>query len=282
MRVHMKPNFKFFSEMTTEEFAEWASEVDARYTTWAVFIGDDMLIRHNGQWLELDIGKYDKCQHILAHEFRRKLYTRFGMPANLALLYYHITTVASIYSRDADLKARIEYEMLSGMPDTLLGNSTFQAAAILTELPLTDEFAEWLVTDLDCERMAATYNLEMKPYSYKYPYFASRFCVPVEGHIVVMPDPLKIVVGLGRHDVTNEKHRDEIRSAVLDQLRPFNDDLAVHYLATALKERYKLDYHPYDTLVQLYITVNHAPSFNQLFYAAPNARINRSTMLFAK
>lgn len=94
----------------------------------------------------------------------------------------------------------------------------------------------------DCsERAALLFNLETKFFPYNQYYFCSRIIVPQESGWKVVPDVLKIITKLGRHDVRSYVHLEEYRVSLCDLLGGLDDDTVDHYISAYYSEVYKYD-----------------------------------------
>lgn len=141
------------------------------------------------------------------------------------------------------------YQRKSGDPWTIGGNTTFLMAVLAVFLPIEkchmtvvagDDsvvFSRDVLPDVTTH-ITDVFNLEAKMFSYKYPYFCSKFLLRVEGRYYFVPDPLKIVTKLGRHDLVNFEHAEDYRVSLLDLVKCYRDVRVMTELNEAMCERY--------------------------------------------
>jgi len=94
----------------------------------------------------------------------------------------------------------------------------------------------------DRNDMCATlFNLEFKMFKYKKSYFCSKFLLNVNGVFRLIPDPLKTITKLGRHDLVDYIHVEEYRRSYADLLKDLNDATVNDELSAAINERYQCE-----------------------------------------
>lgn len=241
--------------------------------------------------LETDFGKFDKSQHILALLIDTKLLELFGVPEDLiaAWIVMHVDT--RLVALQQGFKASVFFQRKSGDPMTFLGNTMFLMAVLASLLPsdMKDAFGMFAgddsflflknrpdTTDL-VQRCSSVFNLEVKLLTYNTPYFCSKFLIPMDPeHWIVLPDPWKLVIKLGRNDLVNFEHVEQYRVSLMDNLRNyFKRELHEQY-AAAVANRYKLNYQPiyiFDAICSLLFSKSR---FAILYYERDNDKINLS------
>lgn len=237
--------------------------------------------------LEVDISKYDKSQGAVALEFECLIFAYFGMPHEMV----HLWRNAHEYSRVSDLgtglRAWVEYQRKSGDASTFIGNTMYLMSAIADTVDVSTLQAglfagddSLLVADAeifcDVEQLANCHNLEAKLYEYPTPYFCSRMLLRVGGAWRVAPDPLKLLVKLGRTDVVNEDHREEYRISLRDTTLAFGDYAVCEAASAAARERYPIDVSIASSLALVVVTVSSPDAFSELFEAVEGSNIDRN------
>ena len=113
-----------------------------------------------------------------------------------------------LIERANSVKLRVNYQRKSGDASTFIGNTLFGMAVICLCLDLS--LSKFDIMHDRNEICAMLFNLESKFFrSYKYPYFCSKFLIPIDGQFYLIPDPLKLITKFGRHDLVNHDHVEE-------------------------------------------------------------------------
>jgi len=159
--------------------------------------------------VELDSSKYDKSQNMLARMIESYLYTDLGLDPQVMDIFSE-SFVGKVSSRNLGLVFILAYQMKSGAPNTMLGNSVYNAvsageslgwSSILMMILKGDDNVAWLrdsvKPDLVVAKMSGLFNLEVKLILDSVLYFSSGFIAPVGSGAVFAPDPLKIAELLG-------------------------------------------------------------------------------------
>lgn len=133
--------------------------------------------------------------------------------------------------------------------------------------------------DIDYDRnqiCADLFNLESKFFrSYKYYYFSSKFLLVVDGKFLLVPDPVKLITKLGRHDLVNWEHAKEYAISLKDLTSVFSDSKINHALTLAINERYDLSRSSYGMVFSAlrYFTSDPDVFCNNLYYSLPGDRL---------
>nr|QWC36484.1 ORF1 [Bemisia tabaci nege-like virus 2] len=279
-RVHasLKSHLKIFSDISMRDFVEILDR-DIADSPFALFSGDDSLIYTGERYIEVDISKYDKSQGDLALEFELKYMRLFGVPDFYIQLWKsaHIGTTAK--SRSTGAKIKIDYQRKSGDASTFLGNTLFLMGVLAYVIDFSD------LTSVDYDDVSNphvftyVFNLETKFFSYEVPYFCSKFLIRDGGRWFMVPDPVKLLCKLGRHDLVNPAHVECYRVSLSDHLGDFSYDLVNDAVSRALRERYYCD-GDYTRLLRNLPSIVTKPDFSQLFFIADHAVIDYSRLTF--
>lgn len=116
------------------------------------------------------------------------------------------------------------------------------------------------------------FNYEVKVYdNYRSINFCSKFLIIDEGTVYMIPDLLKLVKKLGRHDMKNRDHVLSYRRSVLDSLKDFivPDAVKIEYV-NSINERHRMNLSSIDTIVDALFNLSiDDENFESLYY--PNA-----------
>lgn len=239
---------------------------------------------------ETDFSKYDKSQAVLALMVDVGMMELLGVPEELIacwILMHVSTRVVALSQRFA---ASVFYQRKSGDPMTFLGNTLFLMCvlAFLLGDNLKNGFGVFAGDDsymfLKCAvdetkfiRSCATlFNLEVKVLHYNYPYFCSKFMLPINDRWVCVPDMWKTIIKLGRNDLVNFTHVEEYRVSLMDNLRCLKFHHYWDEYAMALAERYRLGFLPVYIFPAVYSLICDSSSFSSLYYVTDGDIINTS------
>jgi len=272
----LRRHVKLFCDVSPDDFAEMLNR-DIPYSTAMRFL----------EKLEIDISKYDKSQREISLELEILLMRAFGVSEYHIRLWLKAHIVSTVKCRGTGFKAVINYQRKSGDASTFLGNTMFLMAVLATELPISkcalalfsgDDsliYGNNLIQKLDTQRLALIYNLECKVFRFEMSYFCSKFLVIVNDRWVFVPDPVKVAVKLGRHDLKNTMHLEEYRVSLHDNNRQFKDPDVCRVVAKALKERYHIPFDLSLHLQELY-NVTFSDNINRIYYIPEGAVLDQS------
>lgn len=123
------------------------------------------------------------------------------------------------------------------------------------------------------KRFADVFNYEVKTYdTMRSIYFCSKFMIIDEGVVYMVPDLLKIVKKLGRHDMKNREHVVSYRRSVLDTLKDFivPESVKLEYVSS-ISERHKFVFDSIDSvLASLFELSLHDEKFEALYIPNDN------------
>lgn len=199
--------------------------------------------------LEIDISKYDKSQGRVLLQFELRLYAMLGVPPYLLYLWYRAHDSSTLKDYAHRISTEVVYQRKSGDAATFLGNTVVLMGVIATLFDLQDVPLRLFAGDdsllignglsVDRNRLCAEmFNLESKFFHYAHSMFCSKFIIPVGANWKVLPDPLKLVTKLGRHDVCDYDHAEEYRTSLLDLCSSYRNACCNLPLSAAFNERY--------------------------------------------
>nr|DBA11535.1 TPA_asm: replicase [Rabai virus] len=235
--------------------------------------------------LEGDIGKFDKSQELLALYFELKMMLKLGFPQKYVALWTYMHVYTRMLARHVGFSAFVHYQRKSGDAMTFLGNTMFLMAVVAMTYGVNvvrhsicwfagDDYYIISKSDVDLSdavlKFAMSFNLEMKVMTKRTPYFCSKFFVPTSTNKwKIIPDLVKTVVKLGRHDLVNSSHAAEFRQSLKDLYRDFINFSYVPYLSSCLADRYK----PYGAELiyrAIYTVIFDDDQWKNLYYVADN------------
>jgi len=260
----VRSNVCIFTDISPEDFARKIS---------SIVTPDEIM---NEPVAEFDISKYDKSQGELALEFELLVLKHFGLSDELLSLWRHMHTDTMLVDRAHGVKANIMYQRKSGDAFTLIGNTIFNMAACSYAYNLRSAKLlcfvgdDSLIVGGDIAGDASlifsqALNLEVKILRYTSTLFCSKFLVPVPGGWEFIPDPLKVVIKLGRHDIVNEKHLEEYRRSLMDLTERFAIPEVHEAISKGLKERYSGTMDSSAVMTMLYHIIRDPKEFSKLY-----------------
>lgn len=198
--------------------------------------------------LEIDISKYDKSQGILALDFEIEIMRHFGVPEELLELWRLSHTNTELFDKKNQIKMRVSYQRKSGDAFTLLGNTMLTMACIAMVYDIDQCEAAVFIGDdsLLLARhtfvkwdsvFAKMFNFEVKSFSFKSYFFCSKYLIPTSTGWEFVPDPIKIVIKLGRRDLVNYHHAEEARKSMYDLTSSYDNIEIYELLTSAVAER---------------------------------------------
>lgn len=236
--------------------------------------------------LEFDVSKYDKSQALLHLLVDCMLLRHFGMSDEDVNRWFlgHAYTV--LYDPSSKLTVSNYFQRKSGDPSTWILNTMQVLVMIVNVIDVTqwDSIAMIVASGDDSEiistsrlrinnkRFADVFNYEVKVYdNYRSIYFCSKFLIIDEGTVYMIPDLLKLVKKLGRHDMKNRDHVLSYRRSVLDSLNDFivPDSVKIEYVSS-INERHRMNLSSIDTVVDALFNLSiDDEKFESLYY--PNS-----------
>lgn len=119
------------------------------------------------------------------------------------------------------------------------------------------------------------FNLDMKVFDYDSHYFCSKFVIrnPISLNWYALPDPVKLLVKLGRQDLRNQEHKMDFRNSLRDLVKEYVHLGNFGVLNSAISDRYNLKT---PGLAQaLYSVINDDGEFDRLFPIDPAANYTK-------
>ncbi|AXQ04820.1 ORF1 [Culex Biggie-like virus] len=272
----MLPYFKMFTKVTTEEFGDDCFETWSRYGKLYLFSGDDSLLMNGHKFKEMDMSKFDKSQLIFALKYLCKLFVYLGVPPYTAQLYYEMMYYRTCTNPSNKVTLKLTPQMESGSAATYFGNTCFCMAVVLSTLDISD-----FTYTPRFEKFSLMFNLEVKEFNYVNPYFCSKFMVVEENRITFYPDPVKILIKLGRTDLKNIKHLREFHTSVKDLLSHYKDHMDVMVISAAIRERYGFPYDCTGHILNLISVVRNTEAFESLFYSLPTDVLDSDSVRYS-
>nr|QRW42083.1 MAG: RNA-dependent RNA polymerase [Culex pipiens-associated Tunisia virus] len=270
LRAVLKENFMIFADMSADDFTK--------------ILSDRFPVRYLQSYkkLEIDIGKYDKSQHRLLFEVECALYKKLGIPDELILKWREAHEFTTLKDRKNGVKAFVEYQRKSGDASTFFGNTVVLMVVLCTIFDLSDSFGVfsgddsilWMKDIIDRNDLCANiFNLESKFYKFENSYFCSKFLIEVKDQWFLIPDPLKILTKLGRHNISNWDHLEEYRISLCDLLSIYKRGEIYDALNVAFCERYKINFSIEPLCVSILELISTKNNFKTLFYVKPGVKL---------
>ncbi|UHK03186.1 MAG: polyprotein [Hangzhou Virga-like virus 1] len=239
--------------------------------------------------VEVDFGKYDKSQKKTAFFVCREIWRILGVDDDFIDLWWSTNEYSKLIDYKFGTSVDVNLQRKSGAGDTLSGNTIFNAA-VISVMGASDIYVALVgddsiffkenkidMADFCCD----TANLESKFYSYKHPMFCSKFILDMGDYVRVVPDPLKIIVKLGRSDLINYEHVECYRRSLKDLIDPLNDQHIDLVLNEALRERYGIEM-DVSTALDALVTVVNSPERFAKMYVIENGAIIKDNLLLPK
>nr|QKW94174.1 polyprotein [Varroa jacobsoni virus 4] len=236
--------------------------------------------------VEIDMSKYDKSQNRTALIFEMLLYRRLGMPEFWLHVWMRLHVYTTLVDHQNQFAADVVFQRKSGDAATFFGNTVYLMAMMSKVVDLTDSYGLFSGDDsllfnrsVDLcrgvpEKLACNYNMEAKVLTYKSLYFCSKFLIPgVNGRWYFVPDPVKLLVKLGRKDLKNFSHVEQYRISYVDLVNLYTDPFVYPALNQSVCDRYResrtdvKDFYYMFAMIQAY--VRDPDSFRQLYYVLP-------------
>ncbi|UUV42176.1 MAG: ORF1 [Kustavi negevirus] len=273
----MLPYFRFFTKCTTQDFGKECYEIWSKYRKLYLFSGDDSLLINGTTFKEMDMSKFDKSQLMFALSFLCKLFVRLGVPTYTAQLYYEMMYYRICSDVHNKVTMLLTPQMESGSAATYFGNTCFCAAVVLSTLDMGD-----FTYTPRFDKFSLMFNLEVKEFNYDNPYFCSKFVVIDENYMRFYPDPIKILIKLGRADLKNFKHLKEFHTSMKDLISQYDSILDIDMISAAIRERYQFPYDCSFLIRNLISVILDDKLFSKLFYTLPGDKLDLSSVNFGE
>jgi len=203
--------------------------------------------------LETDFSKFDKSQDHVALEVFIEILRRFGVPTYVLEEWRDCHELTVLFDRHFGLNQPVAYQRKSGDASTFVGNTLVTMAALAFAYPLSTAicgifggddslviFPKYVDIEDRSQDIMDTFNLFTKIEMYENSmYFASKFLLNVEGMWLFVPDPIKGIVRLGRHDMFCKQHIEEYARSFKDNMQFLISGAVRDALTVAVKDRYQ-------------------------------------------
>nr|WPV62218.1 MAG: non-structural polyprotein [Wufeng rodent hepe-like virus 1] len=232
--------------------------------------------------LEVDISKYDKSQGLVALMYECRIMSHFGVPDWFVAMWFRGHIATEFVDHQSGLRGRIAFQRKSGDAFTYLGNTLFLLGVLLSTFNYSEmdlllcSGDDSLILGGDFDRNVEAidfnllFNLETKFLKYHYYYFCSKYLLSDGQQWWLVPDPVKLMVKLGRHDLVNWDHCEEYRISYADNVKAYTQETVCVLLSHAVRERYlTVDFDLKFFLASLYYA-SLPENFSQLFYTLPS------------
>nr|AFI24675.1 hypothetical protein 1 [Santana virus] len=276
-RKVLLPWFLIYTKENTESFSVKCSRAYAKYGKLGLFAGDDSFLINGIKMKEADISKCDKSELLLALKFLCMLLENFGVPEPSVALYYCMMYYRICSDPSNKITVSFTPQMESGSPATFFGNTTYCMAVILSVVDFeTFEYTPRF------EKFSMMFNLEVKEFKYDNPYFCSKFIVIDDLRFKFLPDPVKILIKLGRKDLKNFSHLKEFHTSLKDLVAEYKCVMDISVVSLAVQERYGFPFDCSNFISNMIAVINDETSFNALFTALPGAILDLKATRFSE
>lgn len=248
VEYQLHPNILLYNSMSPQGFANCMTRYfpPRKYKSFPIF-------------LEIDFNKYDKSMKLPLLISECLLMIEEGVPPRFVRIWYiaHlITYLVDLYNK---MFAIVECQRKSG------DAGTWRLNTMILLLLLNFVFRLWYLLAVDScfivlsgddsvvflkepirnlqERLRllqTKYNMEAKLFNFSIPYFCSKFLLIVDDHWIFVPDTVKMVVKLGRNDLTDFDHVECYRISFDDNLYYYKRKAYWSYISLAINNRYKI------------------------------------------
>ncbi|QMU95554.1 putative RNA-dependent RNA-polymerase [Bactrocera dorsalis negev-like virus] len=244
----LNENIVLYNRMSPQEFSQQFSKVlpPRRY-------------QELDKFLEIDFSKYDKSQGLVILMFEALLMEWLGVPPLYIRIWIVMHRTTYIIDRNNKFSAEVEYQRKSGDAGTWRLNTIVQMAVLNRVYKLYDLFNNDLAVacfsgddsliflknqipylEEKTFKLECVYNLEAKILNYSVPYFCSKFLLLVDNEWIFVPDTMKLIIKLGRNDLTDYEHVECYRVSFDDNLYYYKFSYYWSYISCAINDRYNL------------------------------------------
>lgn len=270
----LSPRFLMFCDLSPEEFA---TKLDKNFQP------ERLEGLHK---VEIDIGKYDKSQYDLIFRIEIAIYSMLGLDDMMinAWIDGHVSTQLRDFMHG--VLAFVLYQRKSGDASTFFGNTLVLMAVLAFIFDIKfgifagDDSILWTEDDVDRNLLCGLiFNLESKFYKYVFSYFCSKFLVNVSNKYYFIPDPLKLITKLGRHNIVNWEHLEQYRISCMDLVKDYNNYFIHDEITKAFNERYSCNEDLGYIMSTIYNLVHNKLDFQSMFFVAPGEILSKDPSL---
>jgi len=231
--------------------------------------------------LELDMSKFDKSQGSMHLKTECMILKHFGMSDELLDLYYLSTLVTKNVDPISGITLLMGPIRKTGGWDTFDGNTIVTMAAIAHRTHGIGQADLLYFGGDDSTILSKTplvlgenyipsfnnlFNFEVKLYTHRFIYFSSKFILFNGVRYVAVPDPVKLLVRLGRGNIANLEHLHEYYLGIVDNSYDLIYSIPAAILEAAIFERYKKLIDVDNLLNSLSYFLQDFAHFKELFY----------------
>jgi len=205
------------------------------------------------KFLEVDFSKFDKSQEEICLNVVCEILSRFGVPVRLVDEWRKCHQFNTLIFHSLGVKVATKFQRRSGDVLTFIGNTMVAMAAISFCYDLENAYGGVFGGDdslifmnehddvIDQSgQIGKIFNLIAKIENFpSAPMFSSRFLVRVKNHWMFVPDPVKVVVKLGRGDIYCKEHCLLYHRSFCDNLMMFLDSEVRFQVEKVVKIRYE-------------------------------------------
>jgi len=222
LEAALKPEFASAGRMSDADLSQWFTNNRAAIEAM--------------KCVEIDSSKYDKSQGLLARMIESLLLIELGLDPDVSKLFEE-SYVGRVSSRSLGLMFMSAYQMKSGAPQTMLGNTIYNMVSamecvgphnIKRLVAKGDDNLVWVAEAVDVavaiDKFASLFNLDAKLITKAVPYFSSGYILLLSDCVKFVPDVLKVTELLG------ERGQDPL--TLQERFRSFQDrisSLTVHH-----------------------------------------------------
>jgi hypothetical protein len=208
-------------------------------------------------YVENDFSSYDKSQHIETWILEREVYRLLGCDEDLLQHWEDGHWFTKIRSPSVGFTMYTLFQRKSGDVTTSFGNTLVNMITMIYSYRYVDiEYGLFLGDDslikvrktlinqeaiLHAQQMLIeAFNLPSKAFVFKFGYFCGLAIVKVGQKNVVISDPIRRAVKLGRADIKNREDFKEHWTSLNDVTRNYDNDLVINSATDAMCERYPI------------------------------------------
>ncbi|APG77671.1 hypothetical protein [Hubei virga-like virus 7] len=270
------PYIKFFTGYSNAEFGKLCYDSLNNFGKMFLFSGDDSYLYYKGNTKEMDMSKFDKSQLWFVVKFLRKILRFFGCSEFICEMYERMMVYRICTDISTKVTVTLTPQMESGSAITYFGNTVFCTAVIASCIDF-----DTLDYSSNFSKFSQKFNLEVKEFSYKLPYFCSKFVIVSPEYVKFLPDPVKILIKLGRKDLTNNVHRDEFHTSLLDLVSGYENMYDIEIVSKSIQERYNFPHSCVMHIRNLISVIKNKDEFNKLYYTCTNDMIDTKCINFS-
>jgi len=236
------------------------------------------MVTYGEPTLEIDASQFDQSQGLTVLEFECLLMRFFGVREFYITMWY----ASHYYKIVRDRKHRntfiLPQQRTSGDGGTWFFNTTYLMSVIAYQYNIsTVKFALFSGDDSlivgrfsprhNVSFFAEKFNLQIKLFNFsKSFYFCSKFLIKSPYGWIFLPDPLKILVKLGSHNIRNFEHLELIRISLEDLTRDYDRVDLSCVIDKCMHDRYPANTNYSKLVLALHGLIRDKPAFTCMFY----------------